>query len=81
MQAESCYKKFVSRVEGAYSGEKVKSGVFAAMMDVGLINDVSAALSFSACGRAYNALNAPEACCLLQGPVTIIFDSKNPGGR
>ena len=41
MKAREAYKSFVERVEQGYMAERVKDGVFGAMMDVQLINDVS----------------------------------------
>ncbi len=41
MKAQEAYKAFVERVKHGYLAERVKDGVFGAMMDVQLINDVS----------------------------------------
>lgn len=41
LQAEDFYQKFVSRMQSKYKAAKVKTGKFAAMMAVELINDVS----------------------------------------
>lgn len=38
-QARNLYHYFVSRVQGAYLSDRVKDGVFQAMMDVALVND------------------------------------------
>ncbi|KAF2236404.1 putative aminoacyl-tRNA hydrolase [Viridothelium virens] len=38
-KAKVLYDHFFAKVEEAYSKEKVKNGVFQAMMDVGLVND------------------------------------------
>ncbi|KAI9659062.1 MAG: D-tyrosyl-tRNA(Tyr) deacylase [Bathelium mastoideum] len=38
-KAKALYDHFYSKVEESYSKEKVKNGVFQAMMDVGLVND------------------------------------------
>jgi D-aminoacyl-tRNA deacylase len=38
-QAKQLYDYFFSRVQDLYSAEKVKNGVFQAMMEVGLVND------------------------------------------
>jgi D-tyrosyl-tRNA(Tyr) deacylase len=38
-QAKELYDYFFSKVQELYSAEKVKDGVFQAMMEVGLIND------------------------------------------
>ncbi len=40
VQAREFYGKFVERVGREYSQEKVKDGVFGAMMAVSLVNDV-----------------------------------------
>ena len=37
--AEKLYEKFVARVKQNLGGEKVKAGIFAAMMEVKIIND------------------------------------------
>ena len=41
MKAREAYRDFIERVKQNYIGERVKDGVFGAMMDVQLINDVS----------------------------------------
>lgn len=38
-EARHLYKKFFGRVQELYDHEKVKDGIFQAMMDVSLIND------------------------------------------
>jgi len=38
-QARSLYESFVSKVQGLYETDRVKDGVFQAMMEVSLIND------------------------------------------
>ncbi|KAF2093730.1 putative aminoacyl-tRNA hydrolase [Rhizodiscina lignyota] len=38
-KARELYTKFFSRVQELYDGEKVKDGIFQAMMDVALVND------------------------------------------
>lgn len=38
-QAESLYQKFIERVKGNIGSEKVKTGIFGAMMQVKIIND------------------------------------------
>lgn len=40
MQAEEAYERFFQRVKKNYIEDKVKDGIFGAMMDVQLINDV-----------------------------------------
>jgi D-tyrosyl-tRNA(Tyr) deacylase len=37
--AKSLYELFVVKVQGLYQAERVKNGVFQAMMDVALVND------------------------------------------
>jgi len=39
LTAKDQYQQFVERVRAAYEGDRVKDGVFGAMMDVELIND------------------------------------------
>lgn len=41
VQAKDFYQSFVEKVRKEYSSEKVKDGIFGAMMDVSLVNDVS----------------------------------------
>lgn len=41
LKAQQAYKGFVERVTLSYVEERVKDGVFGAMMDVQLVNDVS----------------------------------------
>ncbi len=38
-QAKELYDQFFAKVQELYSPDKVKNGVFQAMMDVGLVND------------------------------------------
>lgn len=38
-EAKRLYDYFLSKVQDLYSAEKVKNGVFQAMMEVGLVND------------------------------------------
>lgn len=38
-QAKELYQRFVSKVGEGYNPEKVKDGVFQAMMEVALVND------------------------------------------
>jgi D-aminoacyl-tRNA deacylase len=38
-QAKELYQRFVQKVEEGYQKDKVKDGVFQAMMEVSLIND------------------------------------------
>lgn len=47
VQAREFYSKFVERVGREYSQEKVKDGVFGAMMAVNLVNDVRLSSSHS----------------------------------
>jgi D-aminoacyl-tRNA deacylase len=37
--AQELYSEFVDKVKGAYASDKVKDGVFGAMMEVALVND------------------------------------------
>ncbi|KAK5007826.1 hypothetical protein LTR28_004787 [Elasticomyces elasticus] len=39
VQAKQLYDSFFSKVQSLYAADKVKDGVFQAMMDVGLVND------------------------------------------
>ena len=38
-QARELYQRFVKKVQEGYESEKVKDGVFQAMMEVALVND------------------------------------------
>ena len=42
LQAKDFYLSFLERVQREYVAERVKDGIFGAMMEVSLINDVSA---------------------------------------
>lgn len=46
-QAKDLYEQFVSKIRGSYSPEKVKDGIFQAMMEVALINDGPVTLEMS----------------------------------
>lgn len=39
VEAKELYDQFYSKLEEGYSAEKVKNGVFQAMMEVALVND------------------------------------------
>lgn len=43
VQAKDFYLEFLERLRSEYVAERVKDGVFGAMMDVSLVNDVSLA--------------------------------------
>lgn len=45
-QAKEFYQQFVERVRAAYQADRVKDGVFGAMMNVSLVNDVSVSPPF-----------------------------------
>ena len=88
-QAKEEYQSFVLRVQKDYAenSSKVKDGIFGAMMDVQLVNDVSHD------SQPLNSIRATLPCVTslhqrllngkhcLQGPVTMSFDSDFPGGR
>ena len=86
LQAKEEYQKFVSRVQRDYIAEKVNDGIFGAMMDVQLVNDVRRDPQPS---MLYRRLCLALQACIsgflikrcLQGPVTMSFDSELPGGR
>ena len=44
MQAKDFYLEFLERLRGEYVADRVKDGIFGAMMDVSLVNDVSPAV-------------------------------------
>ena len=46
-QAKELYDKFFAKVQSTYKPERVKDGVFQAMMDVGLINDGPVGVDYS----------------------------------
>ena len=45
VQAKVSYTKFLEQVRRAYTADKVHDGVFGAMMNVSLVNDVRYVLS------------------------------------
>ncbi|TVY35805.1 D-aminoacyl-tRNA deacylase [Lachnellula occidentalis] len=47
-QAKELYQLFVSKVQQGYAAERVKDGVFQAMMEVALVNDGPVTLEMSA---------------------------------
>ena len=57
-QARELYQRFVKKVQEGYQSEKVKDGVFQAMMEVTLVNDGPVCKSFQ--------LN-PLVFCLISG--------------
>lgn len=56
-QAKTLYDRFYSRIEEAYSTEKVKNGVFQAMMDVGLVNDGPVGVDYRSEDSAVNLVS------------------------
>lgn len=40
VQAREFYQQFLERVRTEYQGDRIKDGVFGAMMNVSLVNDV-----------------------------------------
>lgn len=61
MQAKEVYLEFLDRVRKEYSADRVKDGVFGAMMEVSLVNDVSVHCLLFSCLRlcASCGLGAP----------------------
>ena len=45
-KAKTLYKSFFEQVQGLYKPDKVKDGLFAAMMDVALVNDGPVGIDF-----------------------------------
>jgi D-tyrosyl-tRNA(Tyr) deacylase len=56
-KARTLYQTFFKKVGALYETDKVKDGLFAAMMDVSLVNDGPVGLDYS-CGTA-SASNVP----------------------
>jgi D-tyrosyl-tRNA(Tyr) deacylase len=56
-KARTLYQAFFKKVGALYDTDKVKDGLFAAMMDVSLVNDGPVGLDYS-CGTA-SASNVP----------------------
>jgi D-tyrosyl-tRNA(Tyr) deacylase len=47
LKAKTLYQAFFKKVQDLYTPEKVKDGVFAAMMDVALVNDGPVGLDYT----------------------------------
>lgn len=47
LKAKELYQAFFDNVQKAYKPEKVKDGLFAAMMDVALVNDGPVGIDYS----------------------------------
>jgi D-tyrosyl-tRNA(Tyr) deacylase len=47
LQAKELYQAFFKKVQDMYTPDKVKDGLFAAMMDVALVNDGPVGLDYS----------------------------------
>lgn len=62
IKAKTLYKAFFNKVQESYTPDKVKDGLFAAMMDVALVNDGPVGIDYTC----------------LDGEVTIILDTNPP---
>lgn len=58
-EAKLLYDAFFKKVEALYRPERVKDGVFQAMMDVGLVNDGPVGVDYSCEDGAVKPLRAP----------------------
>lgn len=47
LKAKELYQAFFKKVQETYEADKVKDGIFAAMMDVALVNDGPVGLDYS----------------------------------
>jgi D-aminoacyl-tRNA deacylase len=61
-EARELYTKFFSRVQELYDREKVKDGIFQAMMDVALVNDGPVGVEYRCDDGAVNSLSHICAC-------------------
>ena len=66
-QAKELYDKFFNKVRSSYVPERVKDGVFQAMMDVGLVNDGPVGVDYCCEDGVVNALRVPF-CVLSRQP-------------
>ena len=63
-KAKELYDMFFNRVQSLYDAEKVKNGVFQAMMEVGLVNDGPVGVDYRSEDSAVNLR-----CCGQLSPV------------
>lgn len=68
-EARLLYEHFVSKVQNLYLAEKVKNGVFQAMMEVGLVNDGPVGVNYRS--------DQQQLCYELQWLIMGIGDSGN----
>jgi D-tyrosyl-tRNA(Tyr) deacylase len=54
------YSAFFKKVQDLYVTERVKDGIFQAMMDVALVNDGPVGVNFTCMGEVVIPLTAPE---------------------
>lgn len=73
--AKELYDKFFAKVQTLYREDRVKNGVFQAMMDVGLVNDGPVGVDYCCLDEAVNAL----ACSLRQRVPYDNADQSRPG--
>ena len=56
-QAKELYDHFFAKVQDLYETEKVKNGVFQAMMEVGLVNDGPVGVDYRSENGAVNSIH------------------------
>lgn len=68
-QAKELYDRFVAKVKELYEADKVKNGVFQAMMEIGLVNDGPVGLDYTSHDGVVNHISTSAYICLLSfGP-------------
>lgn len=55
VKAKELYRSFFKKVQDLYEPEKVKDGIFAAMMDVALVNDGPVGVDFNCIDGVVNS--------------------------
>ena len=63
-KAKELYQAFYKNVQDAYKPEKVKDGLFAAMMDVALVNDGPVGIDYSCLENEVHPRHPPTSGCL-----------------
>lgn len=63
LKAKTLYQTFFKKVQDLYTPDKVKDGVFAAMMDVALVNDGPVGLDYTCLDGEVLLIILPPACC------------------
>jgi D-tyrosyl-tRNA(Tyr) deacylase len=64
LKAKEFYQAFFTKMQNSYQPDKVKDGLFAAMMDVALVNDGPVGIDYSCLDNEVHPRQPPPLPCL-----------------